>query len=126
MLHYLLKNMEIRFKNTDTAIDISKLSLSKGIYYSIKDDVEGDLNINIALTTDNKEDKSFTRYKILNEHKALVQICNAPGDKYVRTKDKMLLGSYKNDYKLYLQFCLEPEGMNRIRIFKAMFTISKE
>lgn len=118
--------MEIRFKDTDTAIDISKLSFSKGIYYSIKDDVEGDLDINIALATDSTEEKSFTRYKILNAHKALVQIFNAPKDKYVRTKDKMLLGSYKNDYKLFLQFCLEPEGVNKIRIFKAMFTISKE
>ena len=118
--------MEIRFKETDTVVDFSKISFSKGIYYSIKDDVEGAIDINVVLSADSTDEKSFTRYKILSAHKALVQICNAPSDKYVRTKDKMLLGSYKKEYKLYLQFCLEPEGVNRTRVFKAMFTIGKE
>ena len=118
--------MEVRFKETDTVVDFSEISFSKGIYYSIKDDVEGDIDINVALTTDSTEEKSFTRYKVLNAHKALVQICNAHSDKYVRTKEKILLGSYKKEYKLYLQFCLEPESVNRTRLFKAMFTISKE
>ena len=83
--------MEVRFKETDTVVDFSEISFSKGIYYSIKDDVEGDIDINVALTTDSTEEKSFTRYKVLSAHKALIQICNAPSDKYVRTKEKILL-----------------------------------
>lgn len=102
--------MEIRFKETDTVVDFSKISFSKGIYYSIKDDVEGDIDINVVLSTDSTDEKSFTRYKILNAHKALVQICNAPSDKYVRTKDKMLLGSYKKSTNCICNFVWSQKG----------------
>lgn len=96
--------MEVRFKETDTVVDLSKISFSKGIYYSIKDDVEGDIDINVVLTTDSTEEKSFTRYKVLSAHKALIQICNAHSDKYVRTKEKILLGSYKKSTNCICNF----------------------
>lgn len=118
--------MEIRFKDRKFVTTAAKMSLSKNAFFLIKDDVEGDIRINVALAIDSDSNDNYTRYTVENSYQALIQIYNAPVGKYVRTREAMKLGTYMNKYNLYLQFCLEPEDGNKTRVLKVTFYIEKK
>lgn len=118
--------MEVRFNDQEkVVVKKSKISQTSPLYFKIMDEVEGDIELSMILKRDTIKTSSFTRYLVKDAHHAEIQICNALDEKNVQTKEKIKIGTYANEYKLFLQFRLEPLE-NKQRNIEVIFIISKD
>lgn len=111
--------MNVDLNNKGKFIIQTNISSMSKVDVKIIDRVEGDIDLTICLKTDNANTKSITKYIIKDAHCGEIQIINADLNKYTRAEKPIGLGTYKNKYKLYVDYLLEPlmsDGKSPIRL----------
>lgn len=118
--------MNVDFGNSDSFVWQTKLSHSNKVPLKIIDNIEGNINLNIMLADDSANRNSYTRYHVIDLHNAEILITNAESNRYTRTEQPIKIGTYKNDYLLYLEYVLEPEMSNQQSILRLKFFIKRK
>lgn len=77
------------------------------------------------LAKDGTTTNNYTRYHVIDLHNAEILITNADSRKFTRTEQPIKIGTYKNDYLLYLEFVLEPEMTNQQSVLRMKFSIKR-
>ena len=111
--------MNVEFNKSDIFQFQSTISLSKSLRVNVIDKIEGNINLGIFVRNDNANNNSYTRYHVINRHKAEILIFNPDITKYTSTDNPILLGTYNNIKQLFMEFVLEPrlsDGCSMIRL----------
>ena len=111
--------MNVDFNKSDIFQFQSTISLSKSLRVNVIDKIEGNINLEIFVRNDNANKNSYTRYHVINRHRAEILILNPDITKYTSTDKPILLGTYNNIKQLFMEFVLEPrlsDGCSMIRL----------
>lgn len=117
--------MNVEFINTEEVTKMEKISQEKKVTVKIIDEVEGNINMKLMLKDDDKKKDSYTTYKAIDSHQAEIWIVNAQNDKYTSTQLPILLGTYKKNYSLFLEYVLWPKMSDSVRMISLKFFIKK-
>ena len=96
--------------NTDPRFQLIKsertnISINSMVSIIIEDPIEGNMTFNITILQEEGE-KNVTRLQFINEHTANVMIVNPGVTSNVMPIEPMEIGTYKNDYKLFMDYKL--------------------
>lgn len=118
--------MNVEFSGQDYFLWQTKISYSNSIGLKIIDEIEGNINLTIRQIKDDNDSNSYTRYLVKDLHNAEVIIANADASKFTSTEKPILLGTYKNEYSLLLEYVLEPIMSNTQSVLRLKFSIKKK
>lgn len=118
--------MDIVFDNKDYFVWQTKISYTKSISLKIIDDVEGNIKLTIHQIIDKNDTSSYTKYNVKDEHNAEIVIANADLTKYTSTRVPILLGTYKNDYYIYMEYVLEPIMSTPQSVIRLKFSLERK
>lgn len=118
--------MDIVFDDKDYFVWQTKISYTNGVNLKVIDNVEGNINISIHQKKDEEDTSGYTRYNVIDPHNAEVIIANADLSRYTSTNKPILLGTFKNDYLLYMEYVLEPVLSNAQSVLRLKFSIKRK
>lgn len=96
--------------NTDPHFKLIKseranISFGSTVSVIIEDPIEGNMTFNVTLLQEDGA-KNVTRLQFINEHMANVTIVNPGSTSNVMPTEPMEIGTYKNEYKLFMDYKL--------------------
>ena len=118
-----MTTMEVRFNNLLAIDKECRISNNGTLYFNVKDDVEGDIELRIRLLFDS-EKRSYTRFNAIDSHSGDVLIYNAPNDRFVSLSTPIQIGTYGGKYKLSMTYSLDP-SVGRDRRIQVEFNIAE-
>ncbi|MBO5181435.1 MAG: hypothetical protein J6B92_06065 [Paraprevotella sp.] len=92
--HFILLKSERTNINFDSTVSVI-----------IEDPIEGNTTFNITLLHEDGT-KNITRFQFNDDHTADVKIVNPGSASNVTPEEPMEIGTYKNDYKLFMDYKL--------------------
>ena len=108
MFARLKQKMSNNMCKVQIAKGLQQISTDNPVSVVIPDEIEGDCTLVFKMVNDGNN-RSYTNIDCEDEHHATISITNASGNG-VRSDRKILLGTYKKDYELYLSFVLFTEN----------------
>lgn len=72
----------------------------------LPDNVEQDITFKFNLRHDPDKQSSYTTFTIISSTEAEISIYNAPEEKQTSVEEDIAAGTYKNEYKLYVNYSL--------------------
>lgn len=98
------------------------ISLERCAVIHVADEIEGDMTFTFKFIDDQEHNSGYTRYIVLDKFNAEI-IISDPFNKSIRPGERIILGTYKYEYRLMLDFILseQNEGENARKLQYVLF-----
>ena len=92
----------------------------------ILDPVEGNIHLELQMTSDTNVADNTISYDVIDSHHAKLSIVNVQQDKFMSVQEPITIGTYGGKYKLTANLRLTPVEQDGSRKVKIVFFISEK
>lgn len=105
----------------------TQITYEQGAKILIEDPLDVDMSFSFRLSTDSSSEISYTRYNVIDPANGEIVIYNVGNARTITLKNPILVGTYKKEYKLYVNYVLIAPRENGLPFtLNVSFLTSKE